>query len=97
MLLVCPFLDSLRYTSTISVLLAVVFLVVVASVTIYKIVEGSVLMPRWFPELNDIGSFWNFFTVIPVVVCACVCHYNGNFVMHKLTVASLIFVQKYYS
>uniref|UniRef100_A0A7N0TTT4 Amino acid transporter transmembrane domain-containing protein n=1 Tax=Kalanchoe fedtschenkoi TaxID=63787 RepID=A0A7N0TTT4_KALFE len=77
-------IDSLRYTSTISVLLAVVFLAVVASVSVYKIVEGSVLRPRWFPEITNFGSFWNFFTVVPVIVCACVCHYNVHTIQNEL-------------
>ncbi|CAM8959651.1 unnamed protein product [Rhodiola kirilowii] len=77
-------IDSLRYTSTISVLLAVVFLVIVASVTVYKLVEGSVLMPRLFPELTNFGSLWNLSTVIPVVVCACVCHYNVHTIQNEL-------------
>lgn len=71
-------LDSLRYTSALSVGLAVVFVVITAGVTVTKIYNGSVAMPRLLPELVDQTSFFKLFTTVPVLVTAYICHHNGN-------------------
>lgn len=72
------FADSLRYTSALSVALAVVFLVVTVGITIFKLINGSILMPRLLPSCHDLTSFLKLFTVVPVLVTAYICHYNGN-------------------
>lgn len=69
--------DSLRYTSALSVGLALVFLVITAGITIFKLTNGSIAMPRWLPGVTDLTSFWKLFTVVPVLVTAYICHYNG--------------------
>lgn len=74
----CPcFADSLRYTSALSVGLAVVFLVIMAGIAIIKLISGTVMMPRLLPDVTDLNSFWKLFTVVPVLVTAYICHYNG--------------------
>lgn len=69
--------DSLSYTSALSVALAVLFVVITAGIAIVKMVGGSIPMPRLFPDVTDLSSFWKLFTVVPVVVTAYICHYNG--------------------
>jgi sodium-coupled neutral amino acid transporter 2 len=69
--------DSLSYTSALSVALAVVFVVITAGIAIIKIIDGTVAMPKLFPELDDLSSIWKLFTAVPVLVTAYICHYNG--------------------
>ena len=69
--------DSLRYTSALSVALAVVFVVITAGIAIIKLFNGTVAMPKLFPELDGLNSIWNLFTAVPVLVTAYICHYNG--------------------
>lgn len=71
--------DSLRYTSALSVGLAIVFVAITAGVAIVKLMEGSIRMPRLMPELIDQASFWKLFTTIPVLVTAYICHHNSKF------------------
>ncbi|KVI02606.1 Amino acid transporter, transmembrane [Cynara cardunculus var. scolymus] len=49
-------IDSLRYTSALSMALAVVFLVIIAGITIFKLMIGSIMMPRLFPQVVDFAS-----------------------------------------
>ncbi|KAL5723358.1 Amino acid transporter avt6a [Ranunculus cassubicifolius] len=76
--------DSLRYTSALSVALAVVFVVITAGITIVKIINGSVAMPRWFPVVTDMTSVFKLFTVVPVLVTAYICHYNVHPIHNEL-------------
>ena len=69
--------DSLRYTSALSVGLAVVFLVIMVGISVMKLISGTVMMPRLLPDITDLNSFWKLFTVVPVLVTAYICHYNG--------------------
>lgn len=69
--------DSLRYTSALAVALALVFLVITAGITVVKLFNGSIAMPRFLPKVTDIASVWNLFTVVPVLVTAFICHFNG--------------------
>ena len=71
------FADSLSYTSALSVALAVVFLVITVGITIVKLINGSIAMPRLMPDVTDMTSFWKLFTTVPVLVTAFICHYNG--------------------
>ncbi|KAF2323947.1 hypothetical protein GH714_004190 [Hevea brasiliensis] len=75
---------SLRYTSALSVGLAIVFVAITAGVAIVKLIEGSIRMPRLVPELNDQASFWKLFTVIPVLVTAYICHHNIHPIENEL-------------
>ncbi|GMY07029.1 amino acid transporter AVT6A-like [Fagus crenata] len=68
--------DSLRYTSALSVGLAIVFVAITAGVAVVKLIDGSIGMPRLMPELVDQASFWKLFTTIPILVTAYICHHN---------------------
>ncbi|KAI5655145.1 hypothetical protein M9H77_32332 [Catharanthus roseus] len=76
--------DSLRYTSALSVGLAVVFVVITAGVAIIKLMNGSIGMPRLLPELVDQASFWKLFTTVPVLVTAYICHHNVHPIENEL-------------
>ncbi|CAI9115974.1 OLC1v1017003C2 [Oldenlandia corymbosa var. corymbosa] len=77
--------DSLRYTSALSVALAVVFVVITAGIAIIKLLNGSIGMPRLMPELVDQASFWKLFTAVPVLVTAYICHHNVHPIENELT------------
>ncbi|KAL9225662.1 hypothetical protein vseg_001558 [Gypsophila vaccaria] len=77
--------DSLRYTSALSVGLAVVFVAITAGVAIVKLLEGTIRMPALFPELVDQASFWKLFTTIPILVTAYICHHNVHPIENELT------------
>ncbi|CAA2999271.1 amino acid transporter AVT6A-like [Olea europaea var. sylvestris] len=77
-------IDSLGYTSALSVALAIVFLVITVGITIFKLISGTVLMPRLFPNVTDLTSFFNLFTVVPVLVTAYICHYNVHSIDNEL-------------
>jgi solute carrier family 38 (sodium-coupled neutral amino acid transporter), member 2 len=69
--------DSLRFTSAVSVALAVVFVVITAGIAIFKLARGHIPMPQLFPDVHDWPSIWRLFTAAPVLVTAYICHYNG--------------------
>ncbi|KAD4888032.1 hypothetical protein E3N88_20105 [Mikania micrantha] len=77
-------IDSLSYTSALSVALAVVFLVITAGITIFKLITGSIMMPKLFPDIVDLTSAFNLFTVVPVLVTAYICHYNVHSIDNEL-------------
>lgn len=77
-------IDSLKVTSGISVGLAVVFLVITVGITLIKLINGSILMPRLLPNVTDFTSFLNLFTVVPVLVTAYICHYNVHSIDNEL-------------
>jgi len=77
-------IDSLKFTSALSVGLAVVFLVIMVGIALIKISTGTVVMPRLFPEVYDLASFFNLFTVVPVLVTAYICHYNVHSIDNEL-------------
>lgn len=70
--------DSLRFTSALSIALAVVFLVITIGISIIKLIGGGIAMPRLLPDVTDLTSFWKLFTVVPVLVTAYICHFNGT-------------------
>ncbi|KAE9590298.1 hypothetical protein Lal_00028138 [Lupinus albus] len=84
-------IDSLRYTSAISVGLAVVFLVIAVGIAVVKIISGGIGMPRLFPVITDIGSFFKLFTVVPVLVTAYICHYNVHSIDNELKDSSQMY------
>ncbi|KAI0512029.1 hypothetical protein KFK09_012663 [Dendrobium nobile] len=58
--------DSLRFTSAISVLLAVVFVLISSGMAIYALFQGTIKRPRLLPDLHN-QSFLELFTAIPRV------------------------------
>ncbi|KAI4321079.1 hypothetical protein MLD38_034500 [Melastoma candidum] len=77
--------DSLRYTSALSVVLALVFVVITAAIAIMRLWTGTVSIPRLMPELVDQKSFWKLFTTIPVLVTAYICHHNVHPIENELS------------
>ncbi|MBA0617963.1 hypothetical protein Godav_027365 [Gossypium davidsonii] len=77
-------IDSLRFTSALSVALAVVFLVITVGIAIIKLISGTIMMPRLLPDVTDLTSFWRLFTVVPVLVTAYICHYNVHSIDNEL-------------
>ncbi|KAG9148455.1 hypothetical protein Leryth_024456 [Lithospermum erythrorhizon] len=77
-------IDSLRHTSALSMVLALVFLVVTVGITFYKLVTGTILMPRMLPEVPNLASVFHLFTVVPVLVTAYICHYNVHSIENEL-------------
>lgn len=73
--------DSLKYTSALSVLLALVFVVITAGIAIMRMINGSIGMPKLMPEIVDQASFWKLFTTVPVLVTAYICHHNSKCVI----------------
>jgi len=69
--------DSLKYTSAIAVGLAVLFILIVISITIYKLALGTIEEPAFFPTIDNLPSFLDLFTAVPVLVIAYQCHFNG--------------------
>ena len=67
----------MKFTSALSVALAVVFVVITAGIVIVKLFSGTVKAPRLLPDIVDFTSFLKIFTVVPVIVTAYICHYNG--------------------
>ncbi|KAK7383265.1 hypothetical protein VNO78_28939 [Psophocarpus tetragonolobus] len=76
--------DSLRYTSALSVGLAIVFVVITAGIAIIKFIDGSIGMPRLMPKFTGLESFWKLFTTIPILVSAYICHHNVHPIENEL-------------
>ncbi|XP_071916115.1 amino acid transporter AVT6A-like [Coffea arabica] len=77
-------IDSLKFTSALSVGLAVVFLVITVGITVFKLISGTISMPRLLPDVYDLTSFFKLFTVVPVFVTAYICHYNVHSIDNEL-------------
>ncbi|KAJ9564090.1 hypothetical protein OSB04_000056 [Centaurea solstitialis] len=77
-------IDSLRYTSALSMALAVVFLVILAGIASVKLMIGGVMLPKLFPHVVDFASLFNLFTVVPILVTAYICHYNVHSIDNEL-------------
>jgi amino acid permease len=69
--------DSLRYTSAISILLAVVFMLISLGIAVYALFTGTARMPRMLPDLSRLSSPFELFTAVPVIVVAFTFHFNG--------------------
>uniref|UniRef100_A0ACD5YYE3 Uncharacterized protein n=1 Tax=Avena sativa TaxID=4498 RepID=A0ACD5YYE3_AVESA len=76
--------DSLKYTSAVSVALAVVFVVITAGIAIIKLTRGQIPMPKLFPDVHDWESIFRLFTAAPVLVTAYICHYNVHPIHNEL-------------
>ncbi|CAH8360446.1 unnamed protein product [Eruca vesicaria subsp. sativa] len=75
-LVLCRRVERLAFSSAISFLLAVLFVVISSVLAITALMKGQTKNPRMFPELNNGGSFWNLFTASPVIVTAFTFHFN---------------------
>ncbi|KAK9283255.1 hypothetical protein L1049_011491 [Liquidambar formosana] len=68
--------ESLRFSSAISVLLAVVFVGISSVMAISALLEGKAKSPRLLPHLDNNASFFELFTAVPVIVTAFTFHFN---------------------
>ncbi|CAF2112140.1 amino acid transporter AVT6C [Brassica napus] len=75
-LVLCRRVERLAFSSAISFLLAVLFVVISSVLAISALMEGQTKNPRLFPDLTNGGSFWNLFTASPVIVTAFTFHFN---------------------
>ncbi|KAJ7522833.1 hypothetical protein O6H91_18G028600 [Diphasiastrum complanatum] len=82
--------DSLKFSSALSVALAIVFVVIMAGIAIAKLVAGKIPMPRLLPDVHDQYSFWKLFTVVPVMVTAYICHHNVHPISNELEDTSIM-------
>ncbi|KAG0475128.1 hypothetical protein HPP92_014814 [Vanilla planifolia] len=82
--------DSLRYTSALSVALAIAFVITTTGIAMIKLLYGSIQMPKLFPDVSNLSSVWNLFTAVPVLVMAFICHYNVHSIENELEDSSQI-------
>ncbi|XP_050387467.1 amino acid transporter AVT6C [Argentina anserina] len=68
--------ETLRFSSAISVLLAVVFVGISSAMAILAIFEGKTKTPRLVPSLDQRTTFFDLFTAVPVIVTAFTFHFN---------------------
>ncbi|KAI9110675.1 hypothetical protein K1719_018113 [Acacia pycnantha] len=68
--------ESLRFSSAISTLLAVAFVGICSGMAITALIAGKTHPPRFLPEFNRHTSFFDLFTVVPVIVTAFTFHFN---------------------
>ncbi|KAL6123498.1 hypothetical protein ACLB2K_076020 [Fragaria x ananassa] len=68
--------ESLRFSSAISFLLAVVFVGISSAMAILAIFEGKTKTPRLVPSLDQQTTFFDLFTAVPVIVTAFTFHFN---------------------
>ncbi|CAK9235462.1 unnamed protein product [Sphagnum troendelagicum] len=81
-------IDSLKWSSALSVALALVFVVITVAVALWKLVAGEIEWPRLTPDVHDTTSFWHLFTVVPVMVTAYICHHNVHPIANELEVST---------
>ncbi|GJP82000.1 hypothetical protein CLOP_g12122 [Closterium sp. NIES-67] len=68
--------DSLHYTSAISVVLALIFVIITLILTIVKLVQGTLPPPRWLPFVDAPNFIAALCSVFPVMATAYICHFN---------------------
>lgn len=76
--------ESLRFSSAVSVLLAVVFVGICFIMAILALLRGETKRPRLLPELDNGASFFNLFTAVPVIVTAFTFHFNVHLIGMEL-------------
>lgn len=68
--------ESLKFSSAIAVLLAVVFVGISSVMAVFALLNGKAEKPRLVPELDNQASFFDLFTAVPVIVTAFTFHFN---------------------
>lgn len=69
--------DSLRHSSAISIILAVVFVAISSAMAISALCKGKTQKLRLFPDFTQASGF-DLFTTIPVLVTSFGFHVNGE-------------------
>ncbi|KAL6853753.1 hypothetical protein ACP4OV_019782 [Aristida adscensionis] len=80
--------DSLRFTSAISILLAVVFMLISLGIAVYALFTGTAKMPRMLPDFSTLSSPFELFTAVPVIVVAFTFHFNVHPIRAELSKTS---------
>ncbi|CAI5481828.1 unnamed protein product [Closterium sp. Yama58-4] len=76
--------DSLHYTSALSIALAVVFVVITVVVAAVQWVQGRIQPPRMLPACSSLKDLSGLFSVMPVMATAYACHYNVHSIFVEL-------------
>lgn len=77
-------IDSLRYTSALSILLALVFVVISSVMAIQALMEGKTQSLRLVPDFSAQGTWLGLFTTIPVFMTAFGYHINIHSIRTEL-------------
>ncbi|KAL5228483.1 hypothetical protein ABZP36_016748 [Zizania latifolia] len=80
--------DSLKFTSALSILLAVVFMLISLGIAVYALFSGTAKMPRMFPDFSRLSSPFELFTAVPVIVVAFTFHFNVHPIRAELSKTS---------
>uniref|UniRef100_A0A453FU03 Amino acid transporter transmembrane domain-containing protein n=1 Tax=Aegilops tauschii subsp. strangulata TaxID=200361 RepID=A0A453FU03_AEGTS len=80
--------DSLRYTSALSILLAAVFMLITMGIAVYTVFTGTAKMPRMLPDFSTLASPFELFTAVPVIVVAFTFHFNVHPIRAELSKTS---------
>uniref|UniRef100_A0ACD5VSJ7 Uncharacterized protein n=1 Tax=Avena sativa TaxID=4498 RepID=A0ACD5VSJ7_AVESA len=80
--------DSLRFTSAVSILLAAVFMLITMGIAVYTILSGTAKMPRMLPDFSRLSSPFELFTAVPVIVVAFTFHFNVHPIRAELSKTS---------
>ncbi|CAI8586371.1 unnamed protein product [Vicia faba] len=72
--------ESLKFCSAVSTLLAVAFVTICSVLAIIALVEGKTQTPRLVPRLDKHTSFFDLFTAVPIIVTA----YTFHFIVHAI-------------
>ncbi|KAK4273763.1 hypothetical protein QN277_017097 [Acacia crassicarpa] len=76
--------ESLKFSSAISTLLAVAFVGICSGMAIAALFAGKTHFPRLIPHLDEQTSFFDLFTVVPVIVTAFTFHFNVHPIAFEL-------------
>ncbi|CAA7398230.1 unnamed protein product [Spirodela intermedia] len=80
--------DSLRFSSAVSVFLAVVFVAISSTMALYALYRGTTRTPRVLPDFGSGTSFFELFTAVPVIVLAFTFHFNVHPIRAELQKSS---------
>lgn len=69
-------IDSLKFTSAVSVALAIFFVVLSSAIALAKLAAGKLETPRMLPSLASKRAILELLTVIPIMSNAFICHFN---------------------
>ncbi|KAM6583111.1 hypothetical protein CsatB_010113 [Cannabis sativa] len=68
--------ELLKFSSFVSVLLALVFVGICTVMAIIALVQGKTKDPKLVPHLDEHTSFFDLFTAVPIIVAAFTFHFN---------------------
>lgn len=77
-------IDSLRFTSAVSVALAIVFVALSSIIALVKLVEGKIERPRLLPNVESRKAILDLLVVIPIMTNAYICHFNVHPIYNEL-------------